>query len=121
MGAIGFEKSASPRPGWPIIRNALLPSRLKNTDLGALGFGKTPLYRPARAFFQNLLLPGNFIGHNMAAPRIPGSADAAAGIYDLRRLKIKHCSAPVGKARSVPDFCLPITQYVQVPRNLNKL
>ena len=36
----------------------------------------------------------------------------AAGIYDLRRLKIKHCAEPVGEARFVLDFCLPITQNV---------
>ena len=70
MGALSFAKSALQRPVWPIIRNILLPSHRKNTDLGALGFGKTPLYRPARAFFQNILLTGNFIGHNMAVPRI---------------------------------------------------
>ena len=38
----------------------------------------------------------------------------AAGIYDLRRLKIKHCAELVGAARSVLDFCLSITQNVQV-------
>ena len=70
LGAMSFAKSALQRPGWPILRNILLPSRLKNTDLGALGFRKTPLYLPARAFFQNILLPGNFISHNMAARRI---------------------------------------------------
>ena len=32
----------------------------------------------------------------------------AAGIYDLRRQKIKHCAEPVGEARSVLDFCLSI-------------
>ena len=70
LGAMSFAKSALQRSGWPILWNILLPSRLKNTDLGALGFRKTPLYRPARAFFQNILLPSNFIGYNMAAPRI---------------------------------------------------
>ena len=40
----------------------------------------------------------------------------AAGIYDLRQLKIKHCAEPVGEARSVLDFCLSITQNVQVTR-----
>ena len=36
----------------------------------------------------------------------------AAGIYGLRRLKAKHCAESVGEARSVLDFCLPITQNV---------
>ena len=36
----------------------------------------------------------------------------AAGIYDLRRLMVKHCAEPVGEARSVLDFCLSITQNV---------
>ena len=36
----------------------------------------------------------------------------AAGIYDLRRLKIKHCAEPVEEARSVLDFCLSITPNV---------
>ena len=38
----------------------------------------------------------------------------AAGIYDLRRLKIKLCAEPVEEARSVLDFCLSITPNVQV-------
>ena len=41
----------------------------------------------------------------------PGTA---AGIYDLRRLKIKLCAEPVEEARSVLDFCLSITPNVQV-------
>ena len=50
------------------------------------------------------------------------SSGIAAGIYDLRRLKIKHCAEPVGKARSVPDFCLSITQNVQVtPESLQRI
>ena len=48
----------------------MLPNRLFRSDLGASGFRKTPLYQSARAFFQNILLPSNFIGYNMAAPRI---------------------------------------------------
>ena len=36
----------------------------------------------------------------------PGTA---AGIYGLRRLKIKLCAEPAGEARSVLDFCLSIT------------
>ena len=82
---MSFAKSALQWPVWPIIRNLLLPSRLENTDLGALGFRKTPLYRPARAFFQNILLPGNFIVHNMAAPRISGSAGTAV-FFDYHSL-----------------------------------
>ena len=38
----------------------------------------------------------------------------AAGIYDLRRLKIRHCAEPVGEARSVLVFCLSITPNVRV-------
>ena len=38
----------------------------------------------------------------------------AAGIYDLRRLKIRHCAEPVGEARSVLVFCLSITQNARV-------
>ena len=56
----------------------------------------------------------------MDAPRIPGSAGTAAGIYDLRRLKTKHGATPVGKARSVLDFCLRITQNVQVTPETTK-
>ena len=41
----------------------------------------------------------------------PGTA---AGIYGLRRLKIKLCAEPVEEARSVLDFCLSITPNVQV-------
>ena len=36
----------------------------------------------------------------------------AAGIYDLRRLKIRHCAEPVGEVRSVLDFYLSITKNV---------
>ena len=36
----------------------------------------------------------------------------AAGIYDLRRLKIKHCAETVEEARSVLDFCLSILLFV---------
>lgn len=38
LGAISFAKSALQGPVWPIIRNILLPSRHKNTDLGAIYF-----------------------------------------------------------------------------------
>ena len=41
----------------------------------------------------------------------PGTA---AGIYGLRRLKIKLCAEPIEEARSVLDFCLSITPNVQV-------
>ena len=40
------------------------------------------------------------------------TSDTAAGIYDLRRLKSKHCAEPVEEARSVLDFCLSITPNV---------
>ena len=38
LGAICFEKSALHGPVWPIIRNILLPSRHKSTDLGVQSF-----------------------------------------------------------------------------------
>ena len=37
----------------------------------------------------------------------------AAGIYDLRRLKIRHCAEPVGEARSVLYF------YLAIPPNVH--
>ena len=49
---------------------SIAPKSPQKHRLGSIGFQKTPLYLPARAFFQNILLPGNFISHNMAAPRI---------------------------------------------------
>ena len=36
------------------------------------------------------------------------TSGTAAGIYDLRRLKIRHCAEPVGEVRSVLVFCLSI-------------
>ena len=36
----------------------------------------------------------------------------AAGIYDLRRLKFKHCAELVREARSVLDCCRSITPNV---------
>ena len=42
----------------------------------------------------------------------------AAGIYALRRLKIKHCAELVGAARSVLDFCSPISQNIHEPNFL---
>ena len=108
MGAIGFVKSALQRPVWPIVRSLLLPSRHKNTDLGALSF-------------QNELSI-KLLSLAMLPNRLPcsgGTRDiidpgTAAGIYGLRRLKIKLCAEPVEDARSVLDFCLSITPNVQV-------
>ena len=37
----------------------------------------------------------------------------AAGIYDLRRLKIRHCAEPVGEVRSVLYF------YLSIPPNVH--
>ena len=63
----------------------------------------------------------------MQGLRTPFDTGTAAGIYDLRRLKIKLCAEPVGEARSALDFAFPspkmstldfsthfITQNVQV-------
>ena len=48
------------------------------------------------------------------------TSGTAAGIYDLRRLKIKHCAEPVEEARSALDFCLSITQNIQVTQNRSR-
>ena len=48
------------------------------------------------------------------------TSGTAAGIYDLRRLKIKHCVESVGEARSALDFCLSITQNIQVTQNRSR-
>ena len=118
---MSFAKSVLQRTVWPIVRNILLPSRHKNTDLGAVPFqnelsikllslAMLPNRLPCSGGTRNIIDPGT-----------------ATGIYDLRRLKIKHCAEPVEETRSVLDFCLPspktstldflthfITQNVQV-------
>ena len=48
----------------------------------------------------------------MQGLRTPFDTGTAAGIYDLRRLKIKHCAEPVGEARSALNFCLSILLFV---------
>ena len=106
MGAIGSAKSTLRRSVRPIIRNILLPSRHKNTDLGALSFQNELSIR----LLSLAMLPNRL-------PCSGGTRDiidtgTAAGIYGLRRLKIKLCAEPVEEARSVLDFCLSITQNV---------
>ncbi len=47
----------------------------------------------------------------------PGSgAGTAAGIYGLRRLKVRHCAEPAGEVRSALDFL----QNLQVPLFITK-
>ena len=82
LGAICFAKSALHGPVWPIIRNILLPSRHKNTDLGAPSF-------------QNRLSINLFYSHN--APKstsLFGRIWRSAGTSCPPRLTWQYCRWP---------------------------
>ena len=51
----------------------------------------------------------------MPGLRTPFDTGTAAGIYDLRRLKIKLCAEPVGEARSALDFAFPSHKISRCP------
>ena len=48
----------------------IAPKSPQKHRLGSIGFQKNASLQACKGIFQNILLPGNFIGHNMAAPRI---------------------------------------------------